>query len=125
MGEESLPHTPIYPVNHSAAQQAGKMPSTNSCYNAIVRYLHCTQQQKPKGVTMSDQVIRLVYPPHLLDVPIINQLIHRYNLTINILRAQVAPDEGWVDIQLTGTAAAIEDATIWLSGQGIIVEHLA
>jgi len=74
---------------------------------------------------MSDQVIRLVYPPHLLDVPIINQLIHRYNLTINILRAQVAPDEGWVDIQLTGTAAAIEDATIWLSGQGIIVEHLA
>jgi len=74
---------------------------------------------------MIEQVIRLVYPPHLLDVPIINQLIRRYNLTINILRAQVTPREGWVDIQLTGNAAAIEDAITWLSGQGITVEHLS
>jgi ABC-type methionine transport system ATPase subunit len=80
---------------------------------------------KSKGVAMSEQVIRLVYPPHLLDVPIINQLIRRYNLTVNILRAQVAPNEGWVDIQLTGNAAAIEDAITWLSGQGIVVQHLA
>ncbi len=74
---------------------------------------------------MSEQVIRLVYPPHLLDVPIINQLIRRYNLTVNILRAQVAPNEGWVDIQLTGNSAAIENAITWLSGQGIVVQHLA
>ncbi|MEN8172955.1 MAG: NIL domain-containing protein [Chloroflexota bacterium] len=74
---------------------------------------------------MTEQVVRLVYPPHLLDVPIINQLIRRYNLTINILRAQVTPDEGWVDIQLTGSAAAIETAIVWLSGEGITVEHLS
>ena len=74
---------------------------------------------------MEKQTIRLIYPPNLLDVPIINQLIRRYELTVNILRAQVGPNEGWVDVQLTGAAAAIEDAVTWLSAQGIQVQHLA
>ena len=74
---------------------------------------------------MQEQVIRLIYPPQLLDVPIINQLIRRYELTVNILRAQVNPTEGWVDIQLSGTSAAIENAIDWLSSQGIEIQHLA
>ena len=74
---------------------------------------------------MPDQVIRLIYPPHLLDVPIINQLIRRYDLTFNILRAEVTPGEGWVDLQLTGNDGAIESAITWLSGQGVEVQRLA
>jgi ABC-type methionine transport system ATPase subunit len=74
---------------------------------------------------MEKQTIRLIYPPNLLDVPVINQLIRRYELTVNILRAQVTPNEGWVDLQLAGSAAAIEDAIAWLSGQGMQVQHLA
>ena len=74
---------------------------------------------------MQEQVIRLIYPPRLLDVPIINKLIRRYELTVNILRAQVGPEEGWVDIQLSGSAAAIEDAMTWLSAQGIEVQRIA
>lgn len=74
---------------------------------------------------MQEQAIRLIYPPQLLDVPIINQLIRRYKLTVNILRAQVTPEEGWVDVQLSGPAAAIEDAMEWLSAQGVEVQRLA
>lgn len=74
---------------------------------------------------MPDQVIRLIYPPHLLDVPIINQLIRRYNLTFNILRAEVTIKEGWVDVQLSGNDAAIENAIAWLSGQGVEIRRLA
>jgi ABC-type methionine transport system ATPase subunit len=74
---------------------------------------------------MQKQVIRLIYPPQLLDVPIINQLIRRYELTVNILRAQVGPDKGWVDVQLSGPHAAIEDAMSWLSAQGVEVQRLA
>lgn len=73
---------------------------------------------------MAEQDIRLIYPAHLLDVPVINQLIRRYDLTVNILRAQVSPQEGWVNIQLTGKSTAIEDAITWLSNQGIEVERL-
>ncbi len=74
---------------------------------------------------MPDQVVRLIYPPHLMDVPVINQLIRRYELTFNILRAEVTTQEGWVDIQLNGSAAAIEDAITWLSGRGIEIQRLA
>ena len=74
---------------------------------------------------MQKQVIRLIYPPQLLDVPIINQLIRKYELTVNILRAQVGPEAGWVDVQLSGPAAAIEDAMSWLSAQGVEVQRLA
>jgi ABC-type methionine transport system ATPase subunit len=73
---------------------------------------------------MAEQIIRLIYPAHLLDVPVINQLIRRYDLTVNILRAQVSPQEGWVNIQLTGKISAIEDAIAWLSDRGIEVETL-
>lgn len=74
---------------------------------------------------MPDQVIRLLYPPQLLDVPIINQLIRRFNLTFNIIRAEVTPDSGWVDLQLTGSSAAIESGITWLTGKGIEVQRLA
>ena len=74
---------------------------------------------------MPDQVIRLLYPPNLLDVPIINQLIRRFDLTINILRAEVTLEKGWVDIQLSGSSASIESAISWLSSQGIEVQRLA
>jgi ABC-type methionine transport system ATPase subunit len=74
---------------------------------------------------MPDQVIRLIYPAHLLDVPVINQLIRRFDLTFNILRAEVTPETGWVDLQLTGSALAIENAIAWLSGRGVEVQHLA
>ena len=74
---------------------------------------------------MPNQVIRLIYPPHLLDVPIINQLIRRFDLTFNIIRAEVALNEGWVDLQLTGSTVAIESAITWLSGQGVDVQRLA
>lgn len=74
---------------------------------------------------MTEKIIRLVYPPHLLDVPVINQLIRRYELTVNILRAQVSPHEGWVEIQLTGSSGAIEEAVKWLSEQGIKIKQPA
>ena len=74
---------------------------------------------------MPDQVIRLLYPPHLLDVPIINQLIRRFDLTFNIIRAEVSLERGWVDLQLSGSSGAIESAISWLTGQGIEVQRLA
>lgn len=72
---------------------------------------------------MADQIIRLVYPPHLLDVPVINQLIRSYDLTVNILQAQVTPKEGWVEIQLTGEPRAIAEAISWLAGRGVEVQR--
>jgi len=72
---------------------------------------------------MTDQMYRLIYPVSLLSVPVINQLIRRYDLTVNILRAQIGGDDRWMDVQLTGDPLVIEDALAWLKAQGIRVEY--
>jgi len=71
---------------------------------------------------MSDQVYRLIYPVSLLSVPIINQLIRRYDLTVNILRAHIGGENRWMEVQLTGDPLVIEDAITWLKDQGIEVQ---
>ncbi len=71
---------------------------------------------------MSDQIVRLVYPPSLLSVPIINQLIRRYDLTVNILRAQIGGEDRWIEVQLAGNPAIIEQAIAWLEEIGVDVQ---
>lgn len=67
----------------------------------------------------------LDYPLNLLHVPVINQLIRRFNLTVNILRAQVNEQVGWLDVQINGSQEALEQATAWLLEQGIQVTELS
>lgn len=72
---------------------------------------------------MSDQIYRLIYPASLISVPIINQLIRQFDITVNIIKAQITPEEGWVEVQLAGNPMVIEDAITWLKAQGIEVEY--
>lgn len=75
---------------------------------------------------LTEQVIRLLYPPSIRNLPIINQLIRRYtDLTINILRAQVNSAESWLELQVVGKAALIENAISWLREQGVEVQTLS
>lgn len=68
---------------------------------------------------MPDHIVRLNYPPDLVDVPIIHQLIRRYDITVNILGADISQESGWVEIKVTGSASAIDAAFSWLEKQGI------
>ena len=70
---------------------------------------------------MISQSIRLVFPPSLHDEPIINRLMRRYSYTVNILRANVTADQGWIDIRISGKAPEIEDSISWLREQGVEV----
>lgn len=75
---------------------------------------------------MAEQIIRLLYPPSIRNLPILNQLIRRYkDLTINILRAQVNTAESWLEVQVIGSAAVIENAIGWLHEQGVEVQTLS
>ena len=70
---------------------------------------------------MPSQSVRLVFPPNLHDEPIINRLLRRYTFTVNILRANVTAEEGWMDIQITGKSTEIEESFSWLRQQGVEV----
>jgi len=68
---------------------------------------------------MEERNIRLIYPTSLINVPVIHQLIRRYDLTVNILRAEISPDEGWIEIQLSGETPVIQESLTWLTSLGI------
>lgn len=72
---------------------------------------------------MSEQILRLVYPVSLMSVPIINQLIRRYDLTVNILRAQIGGEDRWMEVQLSGNPVVIDEAIDWLKEQGIQIQY--
>jgi ABC-type methionine transport system ATPase subunit len=71
---------------------------------------------------MSDNVVRLIYPSSLLKVPVINQLLRRYDITLNILQAQIDTAQGWIEVQLAGNPAVIDEAIKWLNDQGVEVQ---
>ncbi len=73
---------------------------------------------------MTTVFVRLVYPPDLLDVPVVNQLIRRFDITLNIDRAEIGTDSGWIEAHLSGTQADIDAAVAWLRERGIQVEPL-
>ena len=72
---------------------------------------------------MTDQVIRLIYPESLLSVPVINQLIRRFDLTVNILRAQIGGEDRWMEVQLAGNPMVIDEAIAWLNTLGIEIQY--
>ncbi len=74
---------------------------------------------------MATRAVRLVYPPSLLNRPIINQLIRRFELTVNILRAQISLEEGWLEVEFTGETSEIDRAMGWLTSEGIEVKDIA
>jgi ABC-type methionine transport system ATPase subunit len=70
---------------------------------------------------MVSQSVRLVFPASLQDEPIINRLLRRYSFTVNIMRANVTPEQGWMDIHISGNNAEIEESFTWLRDQGVDV----
>ncbi|MBI3159360.1 MAG: NIL domain-containing protein [Chloroflexi bacterium] len=75
---------------------------------------------------MAEQVVRLIYPPALLNTPIINLLIRTYSeLVVNIIRAEVDTNVGWLEVQLVGNPGLIESAISWLREQGVEVNTLS
>lgn len=75
---------------------------------------------------MAEQIVHLVYPPALLNAPVINQLIRNYpDLVVNILRAEVDTTTGWLEVQFVGTSGLIENAVQWLRDQGVAVSVLS
>lgn len=70
---------------------------------------------------MPTRTLRLNYPPSLLRQPILNQLILRFELSVNILQAQITLDEGWLEVEVLGDDQEIEQAISWLNEEGIEV----
>ncbi|MBN1264516.1 MAG: hypothetical protein JXA25_03425 [Anaerolineales bacterium] len=63
--------------------------------------------------------LRLVYPPSLLNEPILSQLMKASPIHVNIIRAHITLEEGWLEIELSGSDEEILWAVSWLNEQGL------
>ncbi len=72
-----------------------------------------------------ERKLRLIYPKHLLDQPLIYQLIRRFDLLTNILEARVTAEEAWLVLAVRGERERVEQGLSWMTEQGVQVEILA
>lgn len=75
---------------------------------------------------MAKRRIVLRFPPTMIDEPIISEMIKQYEVDVNILRANITPqNEGLMVIGLVGEEKKLDTAIKHLKKRGVTVQPLA
>ena len=72
-----------------------------------------------------EKTVRLTYPQHLLNQPLIYRLIQQFDLLTNILNAQVSGEAGWLILAVRGEQELVEQGLAWVTEQGVQVEVMS
>jgi hypothetical protein len=68
--------------------------------------------------------VRLTFPPALIQEPIVYRLVKDFDIVINIRRADVKADQGWVLLELEADEATLQKGVAWLKGRGVQVDPI-
>ncbi len=75
---------------------------------------------------MVSKRIVLHFPKWLVDQPIVSDLVRRYDLEFNILKAYVTPqEEGLLVLEIRGSQEACEQGLQYMADAGVAVEPLS
>lgn len=81
---------------------------------------------KAGGMMATEKNFRIHFPLKQIGAPVLTHLVTDFDLSPNVLRADVnAQDGGWLVLGLTGDDARLQDALDWLRGQGLQVTEEA
>lgn len=64
------------------------------------------------------------FPEDKIKEPIIYQIGREYQVVTSIRRADVRETTGWMDVELTGATAAIDQAVEGLRKKGVLVDPI-
>jgi len=67
---------------------------------------------------------RLTFPARLIQEPILYRLVKDFDILINIRRADVKADYGWVMLEMEAHEATLERGVKWLKEQGVQVDPI-
>ena len=68
--------------------------------------------------------MRLTFPPHLIQEPILYHLVKDFDIVINIRRADVKADLGWVILEMEASEDTLERGVAWLKTRGVQVDPI-
>lgn len=75
---------------------------------------------------MIKKKILLRFPKGTVNQPIVSQLIRKYNLDFNILKAKILPDnEGIMAIEITGEEENFNNGIEYLRNKGLSFEYIS
>ena len=72
-----------------------------------------------------ERKVHLTYPPHLVDQPLIYELIKKFDVVVNILEANVTPQAAWLLVAVRGEEQVVKEGLEWMSAQGLEVKEWA
>ena len=72
-----------------------------------------------------ERKVYLTYPPHLKDQPLIYELIKKFDVVVNILEANITPQEGRLLVAVQGEEPVVKEGLEWMSAQGVEVKEWA
>jgi L-aspartate semialdehyde sulfurtransferase ferredoxin len=68
--------------------------------------------------------VRLTFPPHLIQEPILYRLVKDFDIVINIRRADVKADYGWVALEMEASDDTLARGLAWLNDSGVQVDPI-
>ena len=75
---------------------------------------------------MATKRLVLNFPAHLIDQPVTYQLIKKYDLMVNILRARVTPkEEGRLTVEISGKKSNLDKGLQYIRELGVNFQPLA
>src|SRR5438132_12812570 len=66
--------------------------------------------------------VRLTFPADLIQEPIIYRLVKDFDIVINIRRADVKADYGWVALEMEADEGTLQRGVSWLKQRGVQVD---
>jgi L-aspartate semialdehyde sulfurtransferase ferredoxin len=75
-------------------------------------------------LTMTRMRVRLTFPTALIQEPIVYRLVKDFDIVINIRRADVKADHGWMALELEADEQALERGVKWLKDKGVQVDPI-
>ena len=74
---------------------------------------------------MNKELVRLQYPEHLIQTPIMYEMGRKFDVVVSILSLQVGETFGEVVINLEGDSEDLADALKWVQTLGVNCELIA
>jgi len=68
--------------------------------------------------------VRLTFPASLIQEPILYRLVKDFDILINIRRADVKADHGWVALEMEADQETLERGVAWLKQRGVQVDPI-
>ena len=67
---------------------------------------------------------RLTFPARLVQEPILYRLVKDFDILINIRRADVKADHGWVALEMEAAQETLERGVAWLKQRGVQIDPI-